>query len=77
MSTTFRRPLSVLVAVYSADGHALLLRRSSPFDFWQSVTGSLDSGETHADAARREVIEELKQDPELRVQAVQELRAGN
>ena len=58
MSTTFRRPLSVLVAVYSADGHALLLRRSSPFDFWQSVTGSLDSGETHADAARREVIEE-------------------
>ena len=58
MSTTFRRPLSVLVAVYSADGHALLLRRSSPFDFWQSVTGSLDSGETHAHAARREVIEE-------------------
>ena len=58
MSTPFRRPLSVLVAVYSDDGRALLLRRRSPFDFWQSVTGSLDSGESHADAARRELVEE-------------------
>ena len=35
-----------------------MLRRSSPFDFWQSVTGSLDSGELHGVAARRELVEE-------------------
>lgn len=53
-----RRPLSVLVVVYSDDGKALLLRRVRPFDFWQSVTGSLDAGECHGDAARRELLEE-------------------
>lgn len=54
----FRRPESVLVVVYSRDGYALLLRRAKPFDFWQSVTGSLDDGERHADAAARELAEE-------------------
>jgi dATP pyrophosphohydrolase len=44
--------------VYSDDGKALLLRRTRPFEFWQSVTGSLDVGETHADAAGRELFEE-------------------
>jgi len=34
------------------------LRRHSPFEFWQSVTGSLDAGEAPADAARRELLEE-------------------
>jgi dATP pyrophosphohydrolase len=53
-----RRPESVLVVVYSDDGQVLLLRRVSPFDFWQSVTGSLDAGESHADTARRELHEE-------------------
>jgi len=48
----------VLVVVYTADGDALLLRRQSPFDFWQSVTGSLEPGESPADAARRELAEE-------------------
>lgn len=56
--TEYRRPLSVLVVVYAADGHALLLRRQQPFDFWQSVTGSLQDGESHAAAARRELFEE-------------------
>ncbi len=54
----YRRPESVLVVVYSRDGYALLLRRSKPFDFWQSVTGGLDPGERHADAAARELEEE-------------------
>ncbi len=36
----------------------LVLRRSQPFEFWQSVTGSLRAGETHADAAKRELEEE-------------------
>ena len=56
--TEFRQPVSVLVVVYTSDGQVLLLRRSRPFDFWQSVTGSLAVGETHADAARRELAEE-------------------
>ena len=52
-----RRPVSVLVVVHT-DDHALLLRRTSPFEFWQSITGSLQDGETHARAARRELAEE-------------------
>jgi dATP pyrophosphohydrolase len=48
----------VLVVVYTDDAEVLLLRRRSPFEFWQSVTGSLDNGETPADAAWRELIEE-------------------
>jgi dATP pyrophosphohydrolase len=35
-----------------------LLRRARPFDFWQSVTGSLLDGESHAEAAQRELFEE-------------------
>lgn len=58
MPTDARRPESVLVVVCTDDGKALLLRRRRPFDFWQSVTGSLLAGETHAQAARRELVEE-------------------
>ena len=36
----------------------LLLKRISPFEFWQSVTGSLDTGESPIDAAKRELFEE-------------------
>lgn len=57
-STAYRRPESVLVVVYTAGGDVLLLRRSQPFDFWQSVTGSLRAGETHTVAAQRELLEE-------------------
>ena len=55
---TYRRPVSVLIVVYTVDGEVLLLRRSSPFDFWQSVTGSLAEGENHGQAAKRELAEE-------------------
>lgn len=44
--------------MYTDDLQILLLRRVSPFDFWQSVTGSLDPGELPASAARRELFEE-------------------
>ncbi|MDH3351801.1 MAG: dihydroneopterin triphosphate diphosphatase, partial [Gammaproteobacteria bacterium] len=54
----YRRPVSVLVVVHTEDGHVLLLRRAKPFDFWQSITGSLKAGESHADAAARELAEE-------------------
>ena len=53
-----RRPVSVLVVVHTDDHEVLLLRRSKPFDFWQSVTGSLNADESHADAAARELFEE-------------------
>lgn len=53
-----RRPESVLVVVFAATGEALLLKRRQPFGFWQSVTGSLLEGESHAEAAARELREE-------------------
>ncbi|MDA0705523.1 MAG: dihydroneopterin triphosphate diphosphatase [Proteobacteria bacterium] len=56
--TEYRTPVSVLIVIHADGGKALLLRRVKPFDFWQSVTGSLQSGESHADAARRELFEE-------------------
>jgi len=52
-----RRPVSVLVVVHAGD-LVLLLRRRAPFDFWQSITGSLNDGESHAAAACRELAEE-------------------
>ncbi|MEE8281952.1 MAG: dihydroneopterin triphosphate diphosphatase, partial [candidate division NC10 bacterium] len=57
-STDYRRPESVLVVVFTDGGDVALLKRSKPFDFWQSVTGSLQAGETHAAAAQRELREE-------------------
>lgn len=54
----FRRPVSVLVVVYTDALDVLLLQRTKPFDFWQSVTGSLNDGESVASAARRELLEE-------------------
>lgn len=56
--TSFRRPESVLIAIYTAGGDFLLLERRRPAGFWQSVTGSLEWGETADSAARRELIEE-------------------
>ena len=44
--------------MYADDAKVLLLKRSQPFAFWQSVTGSLEAGESPADAARRELLEE-------------------
>jgi dATP pyrophosphohydrolase len=54
----FRRPESVLIVIYTAGGEFLLLERRRPSGFWQSVTGSLEWGETADSAARRELIEE-------------------
>jgi dATP pyrophosphohydrolase len=54
----FKRPVSVLVVVATPAGDVLLLERTRPRGFWQSVTGSLDEGETPERAARRELLEE-------------------
>ena len=57
-ASQFRRPVSVLVIVFTDEGEVLLLRRAKPFDFWQSITGSIRAGEFHSEAAARELFEE-------------------
>ena len=47
-----------MIVIYTAAGEFLLMERRRPAGFWQSVTGSLEWGETADDAARRELIEE-------------------
>lgn len=54
----YKRPESVLVVIYTKEFEVLLLQRSDVPNFWQSVTGSLQAGETPLEAARREVWEE-------------------
>ena len=56
----FKRPVSILVVIYAQDSQRVLMlqRRDDP-DFWQSVTGSLEEGETAPQAAAREVMEEV------------------
>ena len=54
----YKRPVSVLVVIYTAELEVLLLERADRPGFWQSVTGSQDEGETLAQTARREVREE-------------------
>ncbi|VYU76900.1 dihydroneopterin triphosphate diphosphatase [Metakosakonia massiliensis] len=56
----FKQPVSVLVVIYAKDtGRVLMLQRRDDPDFWQSVTGSLEAGETAPQAAMREVKEEV------------------
>ena len=57
-SSGFKRPESVLVLVHTPALEILLLERKDPPGFWQSVTGSLEAGETPQQAARRELEEE-------------------
>src|SRR5690349_18181357 len=68
-----KAPRSVQVVVYreTPDGReylVLLRRRAGTEDFWQPVSGSLEPGESYADAARRELEEEtgLERVAELR-----------
>ncbi|MFC2612912.1 MAG: dihydroneopterin triphosphate diphosphatase [Eikenella corrodens] len=54
----YKRPESVLVVLHDGQGRALMLERVSPPGFWQSITGSLEEGETPFATALREVAEE-------------------
>lgn len=54
----YKLPVSVLVVVHTATFDILLLERVAPPGFWQSVTGSLEPGETPAETALRELREE-------------------
>lgn len=53
-----KRPVSVLVLLHDGQGSALLLERADRAGYWQSVTGSLEAGETPFQAALRETAEE-------------------
>lgn len=57
-ASRYKRPESVLVVVYTRALECLLLERTLPRGFWQSVTGSLRWGETPAECAARELREE-------------------
>lgn len=48
----------MLVIVVTQEDEFLLMERTRPAGFWQSVTGSLEEGETPAQAAHRELVEE-------------------
>lgn len=58
MNGRFKQPESVLVLVHTRDFQILLIERAAHPGFWQSVTGSLESGETPLETARRELHEE-------------------
>jgi len=67
-----KRPESVLVLVATRTREVLLLERVRPAGFWQSVTGSLEWGESAPAAARRELAEETG----IVAEAVEDLRIG-
>ena len=54
----FKTPVSALVLIHTADLQVLIMERADKTGFWQSVTGSLELGETPQQAAIREVLEE-------------------
>ena len=51
-------PVSTLVIVYTPEFRVLLIERADAPDFWQSVTGSQELGETLVETAARELLEE-------------------
>ena len=58
MDAQYKIPVSVLVVIHTPDLQVLLLERADRPGFWQSVTGSQDTGETLRQTAQREVFEE-------------------
>ena len=54
----YKTPVSALVVIHTPDLQVLLLERADRKNFWQSVTGSIETGETPYEAAIREVHEE-------------------
>ncbi|MEP7275306.1 MAG: dihydroneopterin triphosphate diphosphatase [Betaproteobacteria bacterium] len=54
----YKQPLSVLVLVHTSEHAVLLLERADYPEHWQSVTGSVETGESPAQAAVRELAEE-------------------
>lgn len=55
---TYKTPISALVLIHTPDLQVLIMERADKAGYWQSVTGSLEDGETPRQAAIREVREE-------------------
>jgi dATP pyrophosphohydrolase len=62
VKTSYKIPVSVLVVIHTSDLQVLLLERADHPGYWQSVTGSLNEGETMEQTAIREVLEETRLD---------------
>ena len=59
----FKNNQSVLVVIYAKDtNRVLMLQRQDNPDFWQSVTGTIEHGETPKNTAIRELWEEVRLD---------------
>lgn len=54
----FKTPISALVLIHTKELQVLIMERADKVGYWQSVTGSLEQGETPIQAAIREVQEE-------------------
>jgi dATP pyrophosphohydrolase len=54
----YKIPISVLVLVHTPDLQVLMMERANAPGFWQSVTGSQETGETLVQTAVRELQEE-------------------
>ena len=54
----FKTPISALILIHTTDLQVLIMERADKAGYWQSVTGSLENGETPLHAAIREVHEE-------------------
>ncbi|MCY7295148.1 dihydroneopterin triphosphate diphosphatase [Alteromonas sp. a30] len=54
-----KRPESVLVVIFDERNRVLALQRKDDPNFWQSVTGSLETDEKPIETAKREVAEEI------------------
>ena len=54
----YKIPVSTLVVVYTETPRVLLIERADYAGHWQSITGSQEAGETLAETATRELLEE-------------------
>lgn len=55
----YKNPHSVLIVIYAENsGRVLMLQRQDDPEFWQSVTGTIETGEAPFQTALREVWEE-------------------
>ncbi|MBW7902390.1 MAG: dihydroneopterin triphosphate diphosphatase [Rhodocyclaceae bacterium] len=55
---SYKTPVSVLVVIHTPALDVLLLERAAHPGYWQSVTGSVEAGESLLQTAVREVAEE-------------------